>query len=91
MNDRATLVHLAGYATIASILATANWAGLSAVLLALPLVLGTLWFAGRQGARSAVDRAKADMDQPAPSPSTATDGGTDQTTTGSGRNRPEHE
>ncbi|MBX0323882.1 hypothetical protein EGH21_12660 [Halomicroarcula sp. F13] len=89
MNDRATLVHLAGYATIASILATANWAGLSAVLLALPLVLGTLWVAGQQGARSAVDRAKADIDHPIPSP--ATDGGTDQPTTGSDRNRPENE
>lgn len=93
MNDRTLLVHLGGYASITAVLATANWAGLSAILLALPIVLATLWLGGALLTRYLVDRAKAGMDRPAPTTSTATDGGTEQRhrTTDSDRKRSQNQ
>lgn len=46
---REDLVHLAGYSTLALILGTANWSTFGWVF-ALPLVLGTLAYAGYLGA-----------------------------------------
>lgn len=92
MTERETLlVHLAGYGSITAVLATADWAGLSAILLALPIVLATLWLGGALLTRRLVDRAKEDMDQPAPTP--ATDGGTEHrpTTTDSDRKRSQNQ
>lgn len=57
-DDREFLVHLAGYSTIAAVLATANWAGLGATVLAVPLILATLGFAGYLGAAWVVRRAR---------------------------------
>jgi hypothetical protein len=55
--DLRTLTHLAGYATIASVLATATWAGPLARVAVVPIVLGTL-LAGMsflRGRRSGAD------------------------------------
>ena len=63
--DRETLAHLAGYATIASVLATATWAGPLARVAVVPIVLGTL-LAGMSFLRG----RRSDAD-----PDLATDGG----------------
>lgn len=75
-DDRGQLVHLAGYASITAVLATADWAGLSAPLLALPIVLGALYVGGDRLIRRLIARARRDVEThvPAETP-TATDGG----------------
>ncbi|MBV0925022.1 hypothetical protein KTS45_12525 [Halomicroarcula limicola] len=62
MTERDRFVHLAGYTSITAVLATANWAGLSAVLLAAPLVLGTLYIGGQMLVSRLVERAREDAD-----------------------------
>lgn len=80
--DRELLVHLAGYSTIAAVLATAEWAGLGATFLAIPIVLAALAFGAFLGAKWIVRRARAavpEADGPTPGgserPEAATDGG----------------
>lgn len=47
MSERADrLVHLSGYATLALVLATADWASPVFALFALPLLVGTVAYAG---------------------------------------------
>ncbi|WP_135304111.1 hypothetical protein [Haloarcula amylovorans] len=90
MTERDRFVHLAGYASITAVLATANWAGLSAYLLAAPLMLGTLYIGGQMLVGRLVKRAREDTaPATADTPTPATDGGTTHhtETTGSDRNR----
>lgn len=68
------LVHLAGYASIAAVLATADWAGLSGPLLAAPLVLGTLYLGGRRLVERLTERAQENLESK-PGRPLATDGG----------------
>jgi hypothetical protein len=74
-DDRTRLIHLAGYASITAVLATADWAGLSAPLLALPIVLGALYAAGDRLIRRLTARARRDMETHVPAKSATTDGG----------------
>lgn len=67
------LVHLAGYASITAVLATADWAGLSGPLLAAPIVLGTLYLGGRRLVERLTERAQANLEAE-PGHRLATDG-----------------
>lgn len=74
--DRDLLVHLAGYASITAVLATADWAGLMAPTLALPIVLGALYYGSSMLIRQLTNRARRDLQESAPRErATATDGG----------------
>lgn len=89
------LVHLAGYASIVAVLATADWAGLTARILALPIVLGALYYGGLLLIRRVTAQRRRDLeDQHGPREATAAaDGGQElgRRTTGSDRNRSENE
>ncbi|WP_226023215.1 hypothetical protein [Halomicrobium salinisoli] len=74
--DRELLVHLGGYASIAAVLATANWASLGAVLLAAPIVLAALYLGGQMLIRRLTARARRDLeDDPATPGAARADGG----------------
>jgi hypothetical protein len=89
-DERDHLVHLGGYASIAAVLATADWAGPLAIVVALPIVLAAGYFAGKMLVERLVSRARREQRRaPADHHVPATDGGTESETTGSDRNRPE--
>ena len=73
MNDQEEqrLVHLAGYATLAMVLGTANWS-MMGWLFALPLVAGTLGYAGWLAYGEIIARARGQLDT---EPELASDGG----------------
>lgn len=78
--SRESLVHLAGYATLALILGTATWSTFGGVF-ALPLVFSTLAILGHRGFHAVVEKARVDAPdiEPADAASedrtAATDGG----------------
>ena len=82
MNQKETLVHLAGYSTLSLILGTASWSTLGWVF-ALPIIFGTLGFAGLLGYRRLLEHARESFPS-SPSGglerSPATDGGQDRET-----------
>lgn len=90
--SREQLVHLSGYATIAVVLAMADWSGIAAAVLVLPLVLGTLAYAGVLGMAALIEHARGlvperDLED---GPRPAADGGQEQESagdTGGDRNR----
>jgi len=55
------LVHLAGYSTLAVVLASAEWAGIGSTLFVLPVVLGTLAYAGWLGYSILLSRARGEL------------------------------
>jgi len=57
------LVHLAGYSTLAVVLASANWSGIGATLFVLPVVLGTLAYAGWLGYGIVLSRARGELEE----------------------------
>lgn len=71
-NELELLAHVGGYASIAAVLATAEWAGISALLLAAPIVLGALYLAGTILVERLVSRARSVDVSP---DAVATDGG----------------
>jgi len=62
-DDADRLVHLAGYSTLAVVLASANWSGLGATLFVLPVVLGTLAYAGWLGYGLVLSRARGELEE----------------------------
>lgn len=84
---REELVHLAGYSTLALILGTANWSMFGWAFV-LPLVLGTLAYAGYLGTRVVIRMAREELPSPAREPTAATDGGRQlsETDTGGSQN-----
>lgn len=84
------LAHLTGYSTLALVLGTAEWSAFGWVF-ALPLVIGTLVYAGWLGYRAILRRAKDDLPVPVPEQEpTSTDGGRrvdSETVAGGDRNR----
>lgn len=80
-DDRELLVHMAGYATIAAVLGTANWASFTAVLFVAPIVLAALGFAGYLAAQWIISEARKtvpDPDSAVDGEPIATDGGREQ-------------
>lgn len=57
MTPKQTLTHLAGYSTLALILGTAEWSAFGWVF-ALPILIGTLAYAGWLGYQAVLSRAK---------------------------------
>ena len=78
MTERLKLAHLAGYASIAAVLATAEWAGPLAMVLVVPLLAWTLYHAGDLVVRRLTARARADLEEQATGGAAATDGGLDR-------------
>lgn len=76
-SDREIMVHLAGYATLSGVLATADWASLIAPVLALPLIAGAIYVGGRMFVERLVGRARAGLEE---RQAVATDGGRRTTT-----------
>lgn len=73
--ERDQLVHLAGYASITGVLATAEWAGVTAWFLALPIILGALYLGGTMFVRRLTARARRDLEEDRRPQTAATDGG----------------
>lgn len=59
-DNKLLLVHMAGYATIATILGTANWSWIGWVF-ALPIAAATVVFAGWMLYRALLTRAKREL------------------------------
>lgn len=60
--DPRVLAHLAGYTTIALVLATASWASIAAIVIVLPLTVVTGYLAVRYGVQTTLERAASLVD-----------------------------
>ncbi|EMA01812.1 hypothetical protein C437_15371 [Haloarcula vallismortis ATCC 29715] len=68
------LVLLGGYASITAVLATADWAGLSALVMAAPIVTAALYLGGRRFVGHLTERAQQNLDERGSAHTLATDG-----------------
>jgi flagellar biosynthesis/type III secretory pathway M-ring protein FliF/YscJ len=75
--DREELAHLAGYAALVAVLASANWAGLVGKLVGAVFVLGVLAYFGVVGVRALTTRVRAEAEAAADVDAVAADGGDD--------------
>lgn len=75
MTDDRTLVHLAGYAAIVAVLASATWSGALGAVVGWLFVLAAIVTLAREGIHRLGNRMRTEAEKAARRGSTATDGG----------------